>query len=115
MPGRILSLSKKKDFDRVFKTGHSCFDKIIGVKVVPNDLKQQRLGIIISAKVSKKAVERNLLKRRLKVILKKELADISGDYDLVIIALPGACAKNFAELNQSVSWLFNRLKLKVKK
>jgi len=112
MSGRILSLSKKKDFDRVFKAGRSCFDKVIGLKAAPNELKQHRLGIIISSKVSKKAVERNLLKRRLKEIIKKELVEISVDYDLVLVALPGACAKTFAELKQSVAWLFSRLKLK---
>jgi len=112
MSGRILSLSKKKDFDLVFKTGRSCFDKFLGLKAAPNELKQHRLGIIISSKVSKKAVERNLLKRRLKEIIKKELVEISVDYDLVLVALPGACEKTFAELKQSIEGLTGRLKIK---
>lgn len=112
MSGRILSLSKKKDFDLVFKAGRSCFDKIIGLKVTPNELNRHRLGIIISSKVSKKAVERNLLKRRLKEIIKKELSDLPGGYDLVLIALSGACTKTFVELNKAVAGLFSRLKLK---
>ena len=112
MSGRILSLSKKKDFDLVFKTGRSCFDKILGLKAVANGLEQYRLGIIIRAKVSKKAVERNLLKRRLKEIINKDLGETSGGYDLVLIALPGACEKTFAELKQSAERLIGRLKIK---
>lgn len=112
MSGRILSLSKKKDFDQVFKNGRSCFDKTLGLKAAANDLEQYRLGIIISSKVSKKAVERNLLKRRLKEIIKKELAEISSGQDLVIIALPGACEKTFAELKQAVENLVGRLRIK---
>lgn len=112
MSDRILSLSKKKDFDRVFKTGRSCFDKILGLKIAANEQKRFRLGIIISSKVSKKAVERNLLKRRLKEIVNKELAEFPAGYDLILIALPGACEKTFAEMKQSVGWLLGRLKVK---
>jgi ribonuclease P protein component len=110
MSGRILSLSKKKDFDQVFKAGHSCFDKAIGLKAKANETDQHRLGIIVSTKVSKKAVERNLLKRRLKEIMKKELAETVAGYDLVLITLPGACKLSFAELEQSVGRLTSRLK-----
>lgn len=112
MSGRILSLSKKKDFDLVFKTGRSFFDKFIGLKIISNGLGQHRLGIIISSKVSKKAVSRNLLKRRLKEIIRGELAEISGGYDLVFIALPGACEKNFAELKATAERLIIKLKIK---
>lgn len=83
-------IRKKKDFDRAFKAGRSFFGKIIGLKVVVNDLEYSRFGIIISAKVSKKAVERNRIRRIIREEIKKVIQKINLGKDFVFIVNPEA-------------------------
>ena len=64
-------LTKKNDFDRVFKKGISVFDYILGIKILKNNLPDSRFGIIVSNKISKKANERNKIKRQIRECLKK--------------------------------------------
>ena len=53
---KINRLTKQKDFEKVFKNGQSVYDGKLGIKALANNLPENRYGIIISAKVSKKAV-----------------------------------------------------------
>jgi len=56
-----------------------------------------QIGIVISKKVSKKAVERNLLKRRLRAIYRTNKQWFSS-LDMVIVALPSSLSANYSEL-----------------
>lgn len=104
-------LSKKKDFDAVWQKGRSSFDKILGVKILPNKLEINRFGIMIGLKVSKKAVERNKIKRRIREIIKISEGDLKNGFDIVISVLPAARDKEFLELEGSVKFNFKRLKV----
>ena len=44
-----------------------------------------RLGVVTSKKVSNRAVDRNLARRRLREIFRQHRAELSGPFDLVII------------------------------
>lgn len=68
---------------------------------------------MVSAKISKKATQRNLLKRRLREIfrlmLKKE--ELKGGYDLVVLTRVGVIEIKYSELKEEVRVLLSRLKL----
>ncbi len=99
---RINRLTKKKDFDNVFKNGFGAYNKAIGIKAVNNNIGVNRFGIIVSAKVSKLAVTRNKIKRQIRKIInnEKELAGKTKDY--AIIALPPVKELNFMEISQMI-------------
>lgn len=44
-----------------------------------------RLGVVTSKKVSNRAVDRNLARRRLREIFRHHRAELSGPFDLVIV------------------------------
>ncbi|MEX1014482.1 MAG: ribonuclease P protein component [Candidatus Paceibacterota bacterium] len=71
------------------------------VKKYKKNSQAKPLIIIISRKVSKKATERNLLKRRIKDIIKTLKNKINGD--LRIITKPGAEKLNFRELKEEIT------------
>lgn len=104
-------ITKDKDFNNVFKNGISSYDKVLGVKAVKNNLKINRFGILVSVKVSKKAVDRNLLKRQIREILKTISFSDDSCYDVVVIILPSSSEKNFLELKKSLDYNFKKLKL----
>ena len=104
-------LTKDKEFDNVWQNGQASFDKTLGVKMVKNDLKISRLGILVGTKVSKKAVLRNKIKRRLRKIVRAQFEEIKPGFDIVIIALPACQKKELAELEISILDNFKKLKL----
>ena len=79
-------LKKRSDFLYVQKQGKKWIAKSMIVEVADNQLESLRYGITVSKKISKKAVERNRLKRRLRAVA----CDILSDYsyqakDIVIV------------------------------
>lgn len=106
---KIGKLTKNKEFDHVFKGGRSSYDKILGVKTVGNEADQVRVGVIVSSKVSKKAVDRNKIKRRIKEVFRLRLNKIKPA-DYVIIVLPEIKDKGFWEIENSIGLNLKRLK-----
>lgn len=114
-------IKKKKDFDITFKNSKSFKNNFFIFKVAKNNLKINRFGFVISSKVSKKAVIRNKIKRRLSEIIKVEFKNTSLEkkanqgMDLVIIVLPGLENKNFSEIKENIKKLLIRASLIVEK
>lgn len=104
-------LAKEKDFEKTFKLGKSFYSKLFGVKVVANELTNNRYGIIINSKVSKKAVERNKLKRQIRVVLEGLDKHLNHGYDLIIIVLPAALNQEFDVIGAELKKIFLKLKL----
>ena len=108
---KINRLTKDKEFNNTFKRGKSGFNKIIGVKAISNKLEYNRFGILISVKVSKKAVIRNKIKRQIREIINLQLDKMKQGYDCVIICLPAIIDKDYQEIEKSVIGQFKRLGL----
>lgn len=106
---KINRLTKNKEFDYTFKKGRSSYDKTVGIKAVENDLKINRFGILISVKVSKKAVIRNKIKRQIREVIRLEMDKLKSGYDCVIITLPGIISKEYGEIEQSIKGHFKKL------
>jgi ribonuclease P protein component len=108
---RINRLLKKKDFDAVWQKGRSSFDKILGLKILANGFKINRFGVLVGLKFSKKAVERNKIKRRIREIIRAQAKNLKEGFDVVVTALPAARDKNFSELGESIKFNLKRLGL----
>jgi ribonuclease P protein component len=104
-------LTRKKDFDAVWQKGRSSFDKIFGVKVLSSGLQANRFGIMAGLKFSKKAVERNKIKRRIREIIGAEENNLKKGFDIAITVLPAARGLDFAELRESMIYNLKRLRL----
>lgn len=102
-------ISLNKDFDRVFKFGQSFYSNIIGIKAVDNNLKEPRFGILVSTKVSKKAVIRNKNRRLIRESIKSLLTEIVTKKDIVVIVFPLILDKNFQEISQDLKRGFKKL------
>lgn len=77
-------LSGKPAFSRVFDAGNRQSSYAITLLNAPNSLEYARFGFIVSKKVSKKAVERNRVRRVIRESLRQR-SDLAG-YDWVILA-----------------------------
>jgi len=78
-------LTKRKDFERVQKSGQFFSEANIALKMAQNGLPETRVGFVVGMKFAKKAVERNQAKRQLRDILQKSLPQIKGGFDVVVM------------------------------
>ncbi len=101
-------LLAEKDFSRLFRGGRQFSSRFLSLKAVKNGLPESRIGFAIGVKIAKRAVRRNLLKRRLREIVRKHLPATTAGYDLVFIARPGAIEVPFQELDGMVRELLGR-------
>ena len=104
-------LKKKKDFDVVFKKGKGFREGFLSTKIIANELGYSRFGLVVGQKVSKKAVMRNKIKRRLREVIRVELPDIKQGMDVVLIALPEIAKKDFYETRKATKKIFIRAKI----
>ena len=104
-------LTKQKDFDNVWQTGRSNFNEALGIKVSKNKRANSRFGFIVSAKISKKAIDRNQIKRRLRQVIKDNIKEIRPGYDVVIVTQPAIINKEYKEIKNLVVKGLIRLKL----
>jgi ribonuclease P protein component len=111
MLARKERLRKSRCFDSVYRKGNCHSSKDLLVYILPNDLTYQRCGFSISKKVSKKAVERNKLKRRLSFIFREESKKIIPNLDIVFVARKSLIDFSFAELTAIVQKLLEKAKL----
>lgn len=79
-------LVKRKDHERVQKAGKFISFSNIAIKALENNLGETRIGIVVGLKYSKKAVERNLVKRALSEFLRTEIKNIEKGWDIVVMA-----------------------------
>lgn len=105
------SLRRKKDFDQVFKAGQSFYCEFFLIKVLENNLHNNRLGIIIGKKVSKKAVVRNKIKRQLREIFKDKFEkNVKKNYDVVIIVSKNIIDNNFQIIEERFEKIIQKIK-----
>jgi len=102
-------LKKKKEFERVFKKGKSAKKDFLFIKFIKNSLDTTRFGFIVSRKISKKAVVRNKVKRRLREATREMLPEIKPGYDIVVVAQRGIEKLNFFQIKDNLKELLKKI------
>jgi ribonuclease P protein component len=108
---KINRIRKKKDFEVFFKKGVSFKKNFLILKTTSNNLETKRFGFIVSQKVSKKAVVRNLIRRRLNEAVKLNFENVKNGVDCVFIVLSGAEKTSFLEVKNDVKNLLEKANL----
>ena len=104
-------LKKKKDIEKVLKTGRKFKEDFLILAIIKNHLGKIRFGFIVSQAVSKKATIRNKLKRRLRELIQAKLNKMEKGTDGIILALPGLETKDFWEIETAVNRLFQKAQI----
>lgn len=109
---RRLRLRDEADFRRVRAGGRAWANRGLTLLVAPNALPHNRYGFVVSKRVGK-AVTRNLVKRRLREILRQldRAGRIPPGHDLALIVRPALAEASFAEARDAVTELLARARL----
>lgn len=111
MFSRACRLAKEKDIEKVFKHGRSASSPNLFLRFCPNHSPKTRITVVAGLKVHKKAVKRNLVKRRLREILRLNYTKITPGFDLVLVAKAGTVGKKYKELEQETRWLLQKSRI----
>jgi len=91
---KLFRLNKTKDIEALMKTGRAFYSPVLMVRAKANTFPNSRLAIIVSNRVSKKATQRNLIKRRLREIVRHFLPQLETGADVAILASPKIISQN---------------------
>ena len=92
-----LRLRRSLDFRAVYSARRVRHGRLLAIHSRPNQLDHPRVGFSISKKVGG-AVQRNLVKRRLRHLAMDRLRGSDRGLDLVVVVRPAAAGAAFAEL-----------------
>lgn len=91
-------------FDEVKKQGKMYQSDTFGILVRKReDDEPTRFGIVVSNKISKKAVERNKVKRMLRKVIRKKLGKIKDGFDVVVLANKGLLKAEADDLEEELT------------
>jgi len=70
--------------------------------VLKVDFKVREIGIVVSKKISKKAVERNKIKRLLSEAIRRNLGEVKEGYRMVFLSKKEILGKSLGEIEEEV-------------
>ena len=106
----MLTISRSKDFDRVFRQGRSVSSRELVLYVLRNKRHEMRVAFCVSKKLGG-AVVRNRLRRRLREVYRLNCNKLDGECDLILLARMATLKADFAQLTQSFLALAKQLGL----
>lgn len=98
----------------VYKNGDVVRSHLATIKVIKNEKrKNSRVAVVISKKVMKSAVRRNLIRRRVYEIIRPDLPRLKYIYDIVIIISSGeAYTTTYDDLSKQINTLLKQVGVK---
>jgi len=104
-------LRSEKDIKALFAKGRSVFDFTVGMRFRKTDLPISRITVVVGTKVSKRAVVRNRLKRRIRGILEKQIPVIPPGFDMLILVKKESIDQTTAELEAQLMRIAKKAKI----
>ena len=110
----MLSKSRRVDtslFEELMKAGKGANSGSLSAKYLKKDGQKSRFSFVISGKVEKTAVIRNLFKRRGRSIIKKHIGEIKDGYWVAFFAKKGAEKLSFAKLEAEILEILSKTQI----
>lgn len=108
---RERRLLKSREFQHVFRRSRRVSDALFMVCARYGDQTAPRLGLAISKKHARRAVDRNRIKRHAREVF-RQLSDELARADFVVVNRPGATAATPADMRDSLVVHFRSLSRK---
>ena len=103
-------LRKRYQFQYIYKSGKYISEKAVTLHYVPSKTKSIKVGFAVTKKIGH-AIKRNLIRRRLREILRKYLPSLKQNYNIILVAKEQILETEFAKLERQVVNLLNRADL----
>jgi ribonuclease P protein component len=105
-------LRLRRDFTIVYNQGDRHHGKYLKLRVYNTNMQaQSQLGIVVSKKVSKKAVTRNRIRRQIRAIFRGFLPQLKLGLQIVITVATVSSIPSYPELQEDLTKLLNRARV----
>ncbi len=101
----------EKFFTKIYQSGRKIYTPFLRLYWINNNLEFNRFGIVVSLKVSKRSTKRNLLKRRIRAIIKEEMPNLRQGFDILVITNYKTITLSYKELKDNLLKLFYQANL----
>lgn len=104
-------LRHETDIAKVLKSKAGAFDNACGVKVKKNDLAVSRFAVVVGTKVSKKAVDRNRIRRQYREIIRSMMSAIKPGFDVILLTAKPSLELDYHQKEAKLRSTLHRAKL----
>lgn len=104
---RKRRLNKNRYFQYMYKKGEKINSSNMYLVFIKTKFKPNRFGFVVSNKIGK-AVKRNLVKRRLRAIVREFLPKISMANNYILVAKESINERDYLQLKKEVHTLFHK-------
>lgn len=104
-------LTRREDFQKLYRRGVLVFSGDLSLKYAPNDLKDSRIGIALEKKYFKKATARNRIKRLLRESAQHFLPRLRPGLDIAIFCRDAGKIGAFSKSLAAVETLLKKSEL----
>ena len=111
MLAKKYRLRGEKRFREIHKNGRRFFTRLLNLRYLENNEGCPRFALVVSAKISKKATQRNKIRRQLLEIIRQELPRFDKKYDYLIKVKLPLLDLEPSERKKALITLFERTKL----
>lgn len=101
-------LRKKTDIDRVWKKGRSFATPIFSLKIAKNGLAVSRFAVVIGTKVDKRAVVRNLAKRRLREAIRLLAPQLVAGEDVIVMGRGKIATSSYEDISRTMRFALEK-------
>jgi ribonuclease P protein component len=105
---KINRIGSKKDFLEIKNKGQMYYSPIFGLLTLKKEDEEKKFGFIISKKISKRAVDRNKIKRYLSEAVRRSLKDIKEGTRGVFLVKREILNKKLEEIVVEVEKIFKK-------
>ncbi len=102
-------ISDKKIIQNLFDKGNLYRDKYFVFKYINSDSKDSQFAVIVSKKISKKAVKRNKIRRQIFEAIRLNI-DMANNVTAIVISKARIQDAKYQEINDSIVQFFNQIK-----
>ena len=111
MLSSVNRLRKRKEFAYLYNNGTAKHSAHITLVFLPTKHRPLKIGFSISKKIGK-AYMRNLIKRRMRAVVRELVPSLPDNYNMVFIAKAGINEISFAELSNEIKLVVDKSGLK---
>jgi len=111
MIAKKFRLHKKSDFDELAKSFNKFYSNNFVLRSVKNNENINCFAVVVSKKISLKAVIRNKIRRRLFEIIRLNMNNFKKGFNIIIFVKKGVLEMEYSELEKEVFYLFNKARL----
>ncbi len=107
----VITLKSRFDYDRVYRNGRSCANRILIMYMMPNGTAYDRYGLVVSKKVGNSVI-RHRARRLMKESVRLTGRISDKGFDIILIARPDIRDKKMSDVDEAFHHLLTVMRRK---